>query len=349
MLMPPDTRPAESSLERQVSRGAMGWRRWSFPLTIKAIVLDLDGTIMPTYKTLDAIHHINDHVTVSNRPSFVDYCIQRYDFHLLLHNAATVRRAAIEYASIHGVLLSPAAICGMLALQKQSFSVYEGLKAFLDRARKAGTFIAIYTNTSCRCAVSRMSFTIGPRSVDAIWAKHDQNESIGPSDYSMLLRQYSDLVVPYTYSKPNDIPLRELAALTDAAPHEILLIGDGVNDLEVVYGDVSSPRAIFCFQTQGAADISKDALMFSARLRPGRTPLGVDPVNRGVELYNVEHDIIRLENGFVDLLNLIEEDQVQLAAPNYTPTVQANLLMKRGFTGGEDGASASYHSRCTIS
>jgi phosphoglycolate phosphatase-like HAD superfamily hydrolase len=326
MLMPLETQPAESSLERKVS--AMGWLRWTFPLTIKTIVLDLDGTIMPTYKTLDAIHHINDHVTVSNGPSFVDYCIQRYDFHALLHTTATVRRAAIDYAGIHGVLLSSAAIRGMIALQKQSFFVYGGLKALLDRARKAGTFLANYTNTSCHCAIGRMSFSLGPRSVDAIWAKHDKNGSISLPAYSMLLSEYPDLIIPYTYSKPNDMPLRELAALTDAAPHEILLIGDGLNDLEVVYGDLGSPRAIFCFQTQGAADISQDASMFSARLRPGHTPLGVDPVNRTIELYNLEHDIIRLENGFVDLLDLIEEDQIQLAAPNYTPTVRGNLLMQ---------------------
>jgi phosphoglycolate phosphatase-like HAD superfamily hydrolase len=325
MQMPPDTRPAETCLERKASRDAL---RWSFPLTIKAIVLDLDGTIMPTYKTIDAIHHINDHLTMSNGPSFIEYCIQRYEFHPLLHNIDTVRRAAIEYAGIHGVLLSPGAIRGMIALQKQSFFVYEGLKALLDHARKAGTFLAIYTNTSCSCAISRMNFSLGPRSVDAIWAKHDQNGSIRPTVYSRMLRQYSDFVIPYTYSKPNDMPLQELIALTDVAPEEILLIGDGVNDLEVVYGDLSSPRAIFCFHTQGAADISQHASMFSARLRPGRTPLGVDPLNRSIELYDVEHDIIRLENGFVDLLGLIEKDQVRLAAPNCTPRVQCNLLMR---------------------
>jgi phosphoglycolate phosphatase-like HAD superfamily hydrolase len=326
MLMPLETRPAESSLNREVSRGAIASARWSLPLTIKAIVLDLDGTIMPTYKTLDAIHHINDHVTVSDGPSFIDYCIQRYEFHPLLHNASTVRRAAIEYAGTHSVCLSPAAVRGMIALQEQSCSVYEGLKALLDRARMARTFLAIYTNTSCHCAISRMSYRLAPRSVDAIWAKHDQKGSISPSAYRMLLSEYLDLVIPYTYSKPNDRPLRELAALTDAAPHEILLIGDGINDLEVVYGELSSPRAIFCFQMRGAADISQNASMFSARW-PGRTPLGVDAVNRRIELYNIEHDIIRLENGFVDLLDLIEEGQVRLAAPNCIPTVQGNLLM----------------------
>ena len=325
MLMPPDTRPTESSLNK-VSRGAIGSPRWILPLTIKAIVLDLDGTIMPTYKNLDAIHHINDHVTVSNGPSFIDYCIQGYDFHSLLHNASTVRRAAIEYAGTHGVCLSPHAVRGMIALQEQSFSMYEGLNALLHRARTAGTFLAIYTNTSCHCAISRMSFSLAPRSVDAIWAKHDQKGSFSPPAYRMLLREYTDLIIPYTYSKPNDMPLRELAALTDAGPHEILLIGDGINDLEVVYGELSSPRAIFCFQTRGAADISQNASMFSARW-PGRTPLGVDAVNGRIDLYNIEGDIIRLENGFVDILDLIEHGRVRLAAPHHTPTVHGNKLM----------------------
>jgi phosphoglycolate phosphatase-like HAD superfamily hydrolase len=303
--------------------------RWSFPLTIKAIVLDLDGTVMPTYRTLDAIHHINDRVTVPNGPSFIDYCVGRHDFQTLLHSPATVRSAAIEYAVTYGVPLSLAAIQEMSALQERSFFLYEGLQLLLQRARKSGTFLAIYTNTSCHYAITRMSVGLVPQCVDAIWAKHDEKGSISPAAYDKLLRDYSDLLIPYRYSKPDDTPLHEVAALADAAPHEILFVGDGVNDLDVVYQGLRNCRAIFCFQSRGATDISPSACALSARMRPGHVPLGIASVNQKIELGNVEDEIIRLENGFVDLLDLIERDRVRLATPNYTPVVQGNTLKHR--------------------
>lgn len=303
--------------------------RWNFPLTIKAIVLDLDGTMMPTYSTLDAIHHINDHVTVPNGPSFIDYCVGRHDFQTLLHSPATVRSAAIEYAVTYRIPLSLAAIQEMSALQERSFFPYEGLQLLLQHARKSGTFLAIYTNTSCHYAISRMSVGLVPQCVDAIWAKHDEKGSISFAAYDKLLREYSDLVIPYRYSKPDDTPLREVAALTDAAPDEILFVGDGVNDLDVVYGGLRNSRAIFCFQSRGATDISPNASALSTRMRPGHVPLGIDAVNRNIELCNVEDEIIRLENGFVDLLDLIEQDRLRLAAPTYTPGVQGNILRHR--------------------
>ena len=82
-------------------------------------------------------------------------------------------------------------------------------------------------------------------------------------------RVSSPALIPCDYRKPDDTPLRELAATNGARPNEFLLIGDAVNDLEVVDRDKVRPRAIFCLQAKGSAEISDELSAFNARLRPG--------------------------------------------------------------------------------
>jgi phosphoglycolate phosphatase-like HAD superfamily hydrolase len=305
-----------------------GMARWDFPLRIKAVLLDLDGTIMPSYKTLGAIHYIDEQLAARCRgvSSFIDHCLKRHDFHTFLHKPLSVRRAAIDYASDNDIDTSPSLLRTMIGLQEQSFCLYDGFRELIDQAREGGAFIGIYTNSSCECAIHRMhgSFLL-PDAVHAVWARGYGAHMIDPTT-DHLFRDYSRVLLPYTYRKPNDTPLRELATLCDAAPSEILFIGEGINDLEVVYRERSNPRAIFCFQEQGAADICDKTAALNRRLRPDHIPLGAVAVNAMIERHGLEADIIRLTDGFIDLLDMLERGSISFVAPRRMPVVRDGRL-----------------------
>jgi phosphoglycolate phosphatase-like HAD superfamily hydrolase len=324
-----------SSIERAgASRRPVDAPRWHFPLHIKAILLDLDGTIMPSYQTLRALQYIDEQLAIScckvssftKVSSFIDHCSGRHDFHTLLHQPLSVRRAAMEYAVENDIAISPAVLRTMSGLQEQSFHLYDGVSDLIGKIKRAGAFIGIYTNSSCRCAARRMHRALLlPDDVHAVWAREDEPGSIDAMDAGVL-RDYAQALIPYAYRKPDDTPLRQLAMLCDASPNEILFIGDGVNDLEVVYRDWSNPRAIFCFQEQGAAGICDKTAAVNRRLRPGHIPLGAAAVNGAVERCGIERDIIRLSNGFVELLDMAALGQIKFVAPDRMPVVRNGRL-----------------------
>jgi phosphoglycolate phosphatase-like HAD superfamily hydrolase len=303
--------------------------RWDFPLTIKAILLDLDGTIMPSYKTLSAIQYVEEQLAVHRRTfsSFIEHCLMQNEFNSLLHHPSNARRAAIDYACKNNIRMSPAILRCMSSLQEQSFCLYEGLRELLDLARGKGVFVGIYTSTSYAFAIRRMHGSLLlPSSVDALWAKGNETNSIRSTDAHVLFADYARILIPYRYCKPDDTPLREVSTFCDAAPNEILFVGEGVNDLEVSYRDLPNPRAIFCFQEKGAVDICDKTSALNARLRPAHTPLGAGAVNRKIDQYGIERDIIRPPHGFIDLLDLIDGGQIGLVAPKRMPVVAHNQL-----------------------
>jgi phosphoglycolate phosphatase-like HAD superfamily hydrolase len=309
-------------------RCAVGARRWDFPLRIKAILLDLDGTIMPSYKTLGAIHYIDEQLAArrGSASSFITHCLMRHDFHTLLHKPRSVRRAAVGFASDHDIGISASVLRAMIGLQEQSFCLYDGFRELVDQAKKSGAFVGIYTNSSCECAIHRMHGSLLlPEAVHAIWARRAGSQLMDPAT-DQLFCDYSRVLLPYTYRKPDDTPLRELAALCDAGPNEILFIGEGLNDLEVVYRDRSNPRAIFCFQEQGAADICDKTAALNTRLRPDHIPLGAVAVNGLIERHGLETDIIRLTDGFIDLLDMLERGWISFVTPSRMPVVRGGRL-----------------------
>jgi phosphoglycolate phosphatase-like HAD superfamily hydrolase len=293
---------------------------WAFPLTVKAILLDLDGTLMPTYQSLAALRYVEDQLELQGEMSFVEHYGDQQEFETLLHDPAAARRAAIDGARERGVAVNASTLRGMRRLQEQSFRLYEGLRDLLNHARRAGVFVGIYTNTSCERTIRRLQDSLLPPEIfSAIWAK-DNNAR------RLLRRDYTDVLVPYDYCKPDDRPLRDIASISGARTDEILLIGDGVNDFDVVYRDKARPQAIFCLQEKGAADISDELAAFNARLRPGHVPLGIRAINNRIDRYGIDREIIRLSNGFIDLLELINTRRVALRAPDRLPIVRNNRL-----------------------
>jgi phosphoglycolate phosphatase-like HAD superfamily hydrolase len=309
---------------------------WEFPLNAKAILFDLDGTLMPTYQSLAALRYVEDQLKlpVGEIGSFMVRSGARNGFESMLHNAVGVRDAAVEYARKHKVTIGIAILRVMSNLLEQSFCAYEGLRDLLAQIRGAGTFIGVYTNTSCEHAIGRLARALlPPDSFDAIWARSNQW-----TDGSSLLRDHASVLIPCNYRKPDDTPLREVAAVTGARPGEILFIGDSVSDLEVVYRERTSPGAIFCLQEKGAADVSDRLAALNARLRPGCVPLGLRAINRRIDRFGVDGEVIRLRSGFLELLYLIQTGCIALRAPNQTPIVRDNRLLGRG--------SSSMHRLC---
>jgi phosphoglycolate phosphatase-like HAD superfamily hydrolase len=313
--------PFDVACRRNTAIALPGTSCGKYPLKIKAILLDLDGTLMPTYKSLAALQYLEDQLEMPG--GWAATFVADYGFESLLHDPAGGRRAVIKHARKHGVTVSAATLRRMNVLQEQSFCAYEGLRDLLERCRRAGTFLGIYTNTSCAGAIDRLkNALVAPESFNAIWAR-SAVEGRG------LLRDHPSLV-PYDYRKPDDAPLRELAAVSGATPPEILFIGDGVNDLDVVYPDKARPGAIFCLQEKGAADIDERLSAFNARLRPGQVVLGLRSVNSRIDHYEIESDIIRLGDGFMDLLSLIDDGRITLASPDQAPIVRHNRLVSAG-------------------
>jgi phosphoglycolate phosphatase-like HAD superfamily hydrolase len=317
------SRRGGTSIQAEVRPAPIRASHCRYPLKVKAILLDLDGTLMPTYKSLAALQYFEEQLGLphSGVTSFVADCRTRYELESLLHGPTSARRAATEYARKHGVAISAAILRRMISLQEHSFCAYEGLRDLLDHARRAGTFVGIYTNTSCESAIRRLERSLlPPGSFNAIWAKNSHPRQ-------SLLLDYADVLIPYDYSKPDDTPLRELAAISGASPDETLFVGDGVNDLDVVYRDKARPRAIFCLQEKGAADISDELSAFNARLRPGHTPLGLRAINSRIDRYGIDSEIIRLRTGFVGLSGLINAGRILLAATDRRPIVRDNQLV----------------------
>jgi hypothetical protein len=211
----------------------------------------------------------------------------------------------------------------MSRLQEESNCLYDGVRELIDQARDIGAFVGIYTNTPFDCALRRLiRARFDLRSIDALWATIPADRRSA----SVMSGDHADLIIPCHSGKPDDTPLRNLQALAGIGPEEILFVGESLSDLEAVHRNKSNPAAIFCFQEQGARDICARTTEINARLRPTHASLGADAVNSRVEDYGIGDDIIRLRNGFADLLEMIGEGRICLDAPACTPVVRQNKL-----------------------
>ena len=312
--------PGHRSL-RSARRGAVR----PSPLTIKAIILDLDGTIMPTYRMLIGAQFMDAYLTRQSpgEPGFIRHFLLRHGFQSLLHRAALARGSALEYARERGLEVGPSALRIMSRAQDESYCLYRGVRELIDQARDNGAFVGIYTNTPFDCALHRLiRARLDLRSIDALWATTPADRRSAAVPHG----DHPDLIISCHRGKPDDRPLRDLQALAGIGPDEILFVGESLNDLEAARRDKTNPAAIFCFQEQGARDICARTSGINARLRPTHAWLGADAVNSRVDDHGIGGDIIRLRNGFVDLLEMIGEGRIRLDAPARTPVVRQNEL-----------------------
>lgn len=311
----------------------------SLSATVKVIGLDLDGTMMPSYKTLKAIDHAHESLMKNSGLSseeankFISEYLHVYSFQTLLHRPGRTLEALNKFAKDKNIEVPPDVFKAVAALHKQAFTAYQGLKEVLQLAKREGVPVFIYTNSPDFFAVKRLvAAGIDPEEhgVVALWAKKDkEHEPLSwLNDRSTAAeKKWSETIIPYSYQKPNDTPLREMAALAGVKPQEILFIGEGSKDVQSAFCDPNNPAAAFCLQVQGARDICRIQQDTNERLRPGAEPLGLQAVEKSIKDLGVDNkSILRLERGFPELYELIVSGKLNLSAPAHTPYVSNRVL-----------------------
>ena len=306
------------------------------PLHIKAVVTDMDGTLMPTYKVLisiieaDAVlsslydnmyHKMSD----DTLPALL---MSLFGIQTLLHNPEESTQQMFVHALQELNIDIPAAtLHHMQQVVKESFRLYDGVLDFLILAANSGVYSAIYSSSLSDLVVARLLRSgISPIYFKAVYAKgdhlHPGQQPLRTADSSSMEGSYEKILIPYAFPKPDAGPLKQIAEITKAAPHEILMIGDGLSNLHVALGINSTTTyesgltphtSIFCFHEEGAKDISNKELLMNSRLRPGREVLGAAAVNREIATLGVADHIIRLPQGFNTLIRLIEDGAILLS------------------------------------
>ncbi|MEJ0063427.1 MAG: HAD family hydrolase [Alphaproteobacteria bacterium] len=323
----------------------------SEPLDIKVIVLDLDGTLVPTYKTLASVAATQDSLqrqfdaaggeTCMSGAAWQSHLMRTLGIQNILHRPEQVFREYMRSLDYGNPAISEelATLKDAKTSAHQSYELYSGAADFLRVASKAGVFGAIYTNSPDSHAVDRSKRAgLDPDHLSAFYAKKlcdEDSPSWKEGAASSNGGGFGRIVIPYTYQKPDPTPLHEIARLTGASPDQILVIGEGLSDLRVALGidpsksreyDPKSRNAIFCFQEHGANDISPAERDINNQLRPGKELLGAEAVNKEIDALGINDSIIRLPKGFETLLDLIDSGFIRLSSPAFVPVVKNNQL-----------------------
>lgn len=334
-----------------VASALLGRKRgWRYPQKIKAIMLDLDGTLMASYRMLEAIHKLQEKLvqigfTRKDAEDFLQQYMSAYPFQDILHRPQKTLEAMEKFFEEHGVknVEDRKAIIEIIRpVQDEAFKLYDGVLHTLQAAKKAGVPVCIYTNSPDFFVAKRLlearindgaATGIDASLFTAIWTRrHETYEPLswagdGASPQAL---EIADRMISYTGKKGegHDAPLKELMQATGITdPREILFVGEGTSDLKVVYRDQKNPGAIFAFQEQGARDISDKQQKVNGKLRPGAEDLGINAVNRLIRKLGIGGDIIRLKNGFSDLNRLIRQGKINLMPPDIMPRVINNQLV----------------------
>ncbi len=312
----------------------------SQPLHIKAVVIDMDGTLMPTYKVLISLIEADAALKRLFEDTYLKMWSDRLPSRmmslfgiqsLLHHPEESTQQMFVQTLEALDAAIPVATLHRMQHAVNASFQLYSGVLEFLMCATNYGIYIAIYSDSLSDSVVLRlMRSGISPICFDAIYAKYDPahpEQQILQTNGSFPVQSgYEKILVPCGFQKPDVMPLKQIAHITKAAPDQILMIGDSLSDLHVAVGidfsteyepDLTPRTSIFCFQEEGAKDISDQERLMNTRLRPGKEVLGADAVNRGIETLGVEDYIIRLPQGFNTLNRLIEEGAIRLSPSNY--------------------------------
>jgi phosphoglycolate phosphatase len=212
----------------------------SFPLAIKAVTIDLDGTLLDTIPDLAAA--ANMMLTELGRPpldievirTFVGKGITRL-----------VERTLDADGSPDQALLARALPiferCYMQVNGRHT-TIYPGAKEGLDRLRAQGFPLACVTNKSGRFTLPLL-------------------DNVGLASYFKTVVSGDTL----ERKKPEPDPLLHAAAVLDIAPRDMLMIGDSLNDTQAAR---AAGCPVFCVtygynEGHDVRDLDTDALVDS--------------------------------------------------------------------------------------
>jgi phosphoglycolate phosphatase len=181
----------------------------SFPLAVKAVTIDLDGTLLDTIPDLAAA--ANMMLAELGRPplaielirTFVGKGIVRLVERTLAGDVDGVPDAALMARAL------PIFECHYVEVNGRHTTVYPGVQEGLERMREAGFPLACVTNKSARYTLPLL-------------------DKIG------LARYFRTVVSGDTLArkKPDPDPLLHAATVLEIAPREMLMIGDSLNDTQ---------------------------------------------------------------------------------------------------------------------
>ncbi len=312
-------------------------QRWSLPLTVQAVIVDIDGTIMPSYNSLLAVHAAKDHLiekglNPATATQFVKNLARGLEFQQILHTQEPTLSSFRRFAHEYNLEADAQIIEYIKNIQEESFALYPGVRDFLHWSHSSGLFVGAYTNSPDYFVARRLDMAgVQSSKMDALWARQhndyapgiwEQKEGLNPNR-----RGFSRILIPYSYRKPSNKPLLDLANLTGIAPENILYIGEGNGDLNSVYVDREKPAAVFGFHEQGAREICAVQRDINEALRPGAEPLGLDAVNRRITELGVESDIMRYPHGFGSVMDMIDDGRIRPRPLPNKPRVRGQTLV----------------------
>lgn len=317
----------------------MPYTSQSGPTRFQAVILDLDGTLTPSYTWLLTISDICDIIERRHGKQLATLFATDYlggkrqvngnllNFQEVLHAPAATRSALKQLAADYHLpnFEEDAEIQILLERGKRmSFQLYAAAEELLKAAKNQGAFTGIYTNSWSHLAIRRQDKSgILAHLLDAVWARQSDR------DVSLINDNRADMagkLIPYNYKKPDDTPLKELHTL-GISPEQILYIGEGKSDLATVYRNSRQPGAVFAFQEQGAREICARQISMNELIRPGSEPLGIHAVEAHMQRLGIsEQAIIRMQDGFHTLLDLMKAGALQFTAPQIKPCVRKNKI-----------------------
>jgi phosphoglycolate phosphatase len=181
----------------------------SFPLAVKAVTIDLDGTLLDTIPDLAAA--ANMMLAELGRPpldielirTFVGKGIVRLVERTLAGDVDGVPDAALMSRAL------PIFERHYVEVNGRHTTVYPGVKEGLERLRERGFPLACVTNKSARFTLPLL-------------------DKIGLARYFRTVVSGDTLV----RKKPDPDPLLHAATVLEIAPREMLMIGDSLNDTQ---------------------------------------------------------------------------------------------------------------------
>lgn len=181
----------------------------SFPLRIKAVIIDLDGTLLDTIPDLAAA--ANMMLAEIGRPPFDIELIRTFVGKGLVNLVERTLAGSVDGAA------DPALTARALPIFERCYvevngrhtTLYPGVKDGLDRLRAAHLPLACVTNKSGRFTLPLL-------------------DMVGLTPYFRSVVSGDTLAV----KKPDPAPLLHACAALEIAPRDVLMIGDSLNDTQ---------------------------------------------------------------------------------------------------------------------
>lgn len=312
----------------------------SEPFMVRALGLDLDGTMMASYMTLKAILMLKASMGSEHADEYLRR-LQESSFQELLHVPPKALTVFQQFTEEKRLTIPRSVLGAVQQAQQLAFEPYEGLIQVLKLAKEAGVPVFVYTNSPDYYAVTRLiKAGIDPTElgITAMWTRADEkipplswyngNTGIPEHRSTEIERNWAKVIVPYNFKKPDDTPFRDMARVCGVDPHEVLYVGEGTNDLRSVFMDQKNPAARFALQEQGAKDICSEQQAINEQLRRGTERLGYEAVQQHLQETGLESKVLRLQRGFVDLLEMIEHGKITLVPPPHAPCVAEKQLYR---------------------